>query len=219
MRDRGDNARMSTTILTAPALVLGSTSRYRQELLSRLRVPFTCRAPDVDETPLKNEAPADLAARLAQAKAHVVAELCLQDCPQDVVVIGSDQVADMNGCLLGKPGTHERAVAQLQAMRGQSVVFHTAVSVTRPATGFQASATSVVHVRFRHDFTDSEIEQYLRLDRPYDCAGSAKVESLGIVLLDRVDSDDPTALIGLPLIATTRLLREAQFPLFESIHP
>lgn len=208
---------MSTPIHPAPALVLGSTSRYRRELLSRLRVPFTCRAPDVDETALAGENPADLSVRLARAKAQAVATLCLQESSQDVVVIGSDQVADLDGLTLGKPGSHERAVAQLQAMRGQSVVFHTSVAVTRPATGFEASATSVVRVRFRDDFSDDEIQQYLHLDQPYDCAGSAKVESLGIVLLDQVDSDDPTALVGLPLIATTRLLRAAQFPLFASI--
>ena len=208
---------MPTPNLPAPALVLGSTSRYRRELLSRLRVPFTCRAPDVDETPLAGEHPADLSVRLARVKAQAVAALCLQESSQDVVVIGSDQVADLAGITLGKPGSHERAVAQLQAMRGQSVVFHTSVAVSRPATGFEASATSVVRVRFRDDFSDAEIEQYLHLDQPYDCAGSAKVESLGIVLLDQVDSDDPTALVGLPLIATTRLLRAAQFPLFASI--
>ncbi|MDE2594465.1 MAG: septum formation protein Maf [Burkholderiales bacterium] len=208
---------MSTPIHHAPALVLGSTSRYRRELLQRLRVPFTCRAPDVDETPLTDESPADVSTRLALAKARAVAALCRQESSQDVVVIGSDQVADLGGVALGKPGNHERAVAQLQAMRGQSVVFHTSVAVTRPATGFEASATALVRVRFRDDFSDDEIQQYLHLDQPYDCAGSAKVESLGIVLLDQVDSDDPTALVGLPLIATTRLLRAAQFPLFASI--
>lgn len=208
---------MFTPISVTPGLVLGSTSRYRQELLSRLKVPFICRAPEVDETPLLGEAPSAIAKRLALAKAQSVAQLCLQDANQDVVVIGSDQVADLAGQALGKPGTHERALAQLQAMRGQTVVFHTAVSVVRPATGFQACATSVIEVQFRSDFSEAEMEQYLRLDQPYDCAGSAKVESLGILLLERVLSDDPTALIGLPLIATTRLLRQAQFPLFESI--
>ena len=208
---------MSTPISATPALVLGSTSRYRQELLSRLKVPFACRAPEVDETPLHGEAPSAIAERLALAKAQSVAQLCLQDANQDVVVIGSDQVADLDGQALGKPGTHERAMAQLQAMRGQTVVFHTAVSVVRPSTGFEASTTSIIEVQFRSDVSDAEFEQYLRLDQPYDCAGSAKVESLGILLLDRVQSDDPTALIGLPLIATTRLLRQAQFPLFESI--
>ncbi|MGE5450956.1 MAG: Maf family nucleotide pyrophosphatase [Acidobacteriota bacterium] len=208
---------MSTLISPAPALVLGSTSPYRRELLSRLRVPFTCRAPDVDEGPLKGETPAELATRLAQAKAEAVVQMCLEESSQDVVVIGSDQVADLDGVPLGKPGTHDRAVAQLQAMRGRSVVFHTAVAVRRPATGFEASALTVVRVRVRDDVSDAEIEQYLKLDQPYDCAGSAKVESLGIVLLDQVDSDDPTALVGLPLIATARLLRAARFPIFESI--
>lgn len=214
---RGDNGHMSISINATPTLVLGSTSRYRRELLSRLRVPFSCRAPDVDETPHDGESPADVSVRLAKAKAQAVATLCRQESPQDVVVIGSDQVADFGGTPLGKPGNHDRAVAQLQAMRGQSVVFHTSVAVVRPATGYEACATSEVRVRFRDDFSDDEIHQYLLLDQPYDCAGSAKVESLGIVLLDRVDSDDPTALVGLPLIATTRLLRAAQFPLFASI--
>lgn len=186
-----------------PRLILGSTSRYRRELMTRLRIPFDVVAPEVDETPRPNEAPAALACRLALAKAQAVAAL-----HPDAVVIGSDQVADLHGRPLGKPGDHARATAQLQAMRGQSVVFQTALAVVHAAQGFAQSALVPVQVRFR-DLTDDEIEAYLRTEQPYDCAGSAKSEGLGIVLLDAITSDDPTALVGLPLIQTCRLLRAA----------
>ena len=184
-------------------LVLGSTSRYRRELLLRLNLPFDVAAPDVDETPAPGEAPRALALRLALAKARAVA----QQHP-DAVVIGSDQVADLAGAPLGKPGTHERATAQLRQMRGHTVVFQTAVAVVCSATGFEQVDLAPVQVQFR-DLTDEEIERYLRAEQPYDCAGSAKSEGLGIVLLDAIHSDDPTALIGLPLIRTCRLLRAA----------
>jgi len=186
-----------------PALVLASTSRYRRELLERLRLPFEVISPAVDETPLPGEAPAALAERLALAKAQAVA----QQRP-DAVVIGSDQVAELDGQPVGKPHTHARAVAQLRAMRGREVQFHTAVAVVRGATGFARAALAPVRVRFRV-LTDAEIETYLVAEQPYDCAGSAKAEALGIALLDAIDSDDPTALIGLPLIRTCALLREA----------
>ena len=186
-----------------PALILGSTSRYRHELLSRLRVPFTVAAPDVDETPHAGETPEALARRLARAKAYAVAAKY-----PDAVVIGSDQVADLNGDPLGKPGNHARAVQQLQRMRGQTVVFQTAVAVVCLATQFEQVDLAPVNVRFR-DLSDAEIEAYLRAEEPYDCAGSAKSEGLGIVLLDTIDNDDPTALIGLPLIRTSRMLRAA----------
>jgi septum formation protein len=126
----------------------------------------------------------------------------------NAVVIGSDQVADLNGEPLGKPGTHERAVLQLQKMRGQTVVFQTAVSVVCQASGFAQTELAQIKVRFR-DLSDAEIEAYLRAEEPYDCAGSAKSEGLGIALLDAIDNDDPTALIGLPMIRTARLLRAA----------
>ena len=184
-------------------LILGSTSRYRYELLSRLRIPFDVVAPDVDETPLAGESPLALASRLALAKAHAVAKLHPQ-----AVVIGSDQVADLHGEPLGKPGNHARAVQQLQRMRGQTVVFQTAVAVVCHATGFEQMEVASVRVRFR-DLKDTEIESYLQAEQPYDCAGSAKSEGLGIALLDTIDNDDPTALIGLPLIRTCRMLREA----------
>lgn len=184
-------------------LVLGSTSRYRRELLQRLGVPFLTTSPEVDETPLAGERPADLAPRLALAKARAVAAL-----HPEAIVIGSDQVADLNGTPIGKPGSHERATAQLRAMSGQALVFHTALAVVRPATGFERVVDVPVRVRFR-SLTELEIETYLRIEQPYDCAGSAKSEGLGVTLLNSIESDDPTALIGLPLIQTCTLLRDA----------
>lgn len=187
--------------------MLGSTSRYRRELLERLRVPFVVESPDVDETPLIGESPRELALRLALAKARAVARRHPQ-----AVVIGSDQVADLGGEPLGKPGTHERALEQLRRMRGQTVVFQTAVAVVCEATGFEQLELAPVSVRFRsldEGLDDAEIEHYLRAERPYDCAGAAKSEGLGIVLLSQIDNDDPTALVGLPLIRTCRLIRAA----------
>lgn len=184
-------------------LILGSTSTYRRELLQRLRIPFTVESPHVDETPLDGEAPVALAQRLALAKANAVATR-FPDC----VVIGSDQVADLDGIPLGKPGTHERAVEQLQRMRGKTVVFQTAVAVVCHQTGFSQQSLAPVKVKFR-DLTDSEIELYLLAEQPYDCAGSAKSEGLGIALLEHIDNDDPTALVGLPLIRTSAMLRAA----------
>jgi septum formation protein len=186
-----------------PRLVLASTSPYRRELLQRLRLPFDVDAPRVEEHPRPGEVPADLARRLALEKALEVAAR-----HADAVVIGADQVADLDGQPIGKPGNHARAVTQLQALRGRSVVFHTAVAVVRPATGFAQGLLAPVTVRFRH-CSDAEIEHYLRLEQPYDCAGSAKCETLGIALLEAIASDDPTALVGLPLIRTCALLREA----------
>lgn len=186
-----------------PLLILGSTSRYRRELLERLRLPFQVVSPDVDETPRPGETPAALAQRLALAKAQAVAHL-----HPDAVVIGSDQVADVDGQPVGKPGNHERAVAQLRAMSGKTIVFQTAVAVARQSTGFAQVRLAPVSVRFR-SLSDAEIERYLRLEQPYDCAGSAKCETLGIALLEAIDSDDPTALVGLPLIRTAELLRLA----------
>ena len=185
------------------ALVLGSSSPYRRELLSRLRVPFTVEIPDVDESPRADEAPRDLALRLALAKAHAVATRF-----PDAIVIGSDQVAELGGQPLGKPGSHEKAVAQLRQMRGEAVVFHTAVAVVCRQSGFEQLELAPVSVKFRQ-LSDAEIESYLRVEQPYDCAGSARSEGLGIALLDSIDSDDPTALVGLPLIRTCRMLRAA----------
>jgi len=184
-------------------LILGSTSRYRRELLTRLGLAFEVAAPQVDETPHPGEAPRALALRLARAKARDVAAR-----QPEAIVIGADQVADLAGQPLGKPGTHERAVAQLRAMSGQTVIFQTAVAVVCQAMGFEQVDLAPVRVRFR-SLDDAEIERYLRAEQPYDCAGSAKSEGLGISLLDAIDSDDPTALIGLPLIRTCRMLRAA----------
>lgn len=184
-------------------LILGSTSTYRRELLSRLRIAFECVPPLVDETPMANESPRDLALRLALAKARAVAAL-----HPNAVVIGSDQVADLNGEPLGKPGNFERATQQLKAMRGQTVIFQTALAVVCGETGFEAVDISAVRVVFR-DLSDAEITAYLLAEEPYDCAGSAKSEGLGIALLERIDSDDPTALVGLPLIRTAKMIAAA----------
>ncbi len=194
-------------------LVLGSTSRYRRELLERLQIPFDVVAPDVDETQLPGEAPRALAERLALAKAHAVARAF-----PGAVVIGSDQVADLNGQALGKPGNHGRAVLQLRQMRGQTVVFQTAVAVVCLETGFEQRSLAAVRVKFR-DLSDEEIENYLRAEQPYDCAGSAKSEGLGIALLSSIENDDPTALIGLPLIRTCTLLKAAGVALFTQKEP
>lgn len=199
---------MTTSAPCPPrTVVLGSTSRYRRELLSRLNLPFEVAAPEVDETPQAGETPRELALRLARAKAHAVAAR-----HPEAVVIGSDQVADLAGQPLGKPGTHDRAVQQLRQMRGQTVVFQTALAVVCLATGFEQVDLASVRVRFR-DLTDTEIDNYLQLEKPYDCAGSAKSEGLGIALLESIDNDDPTALVGLPLIRTARMLRAAGVPL------
>ena len=184
-------------------LILGSTSRYRRELLARLRLPFSIAAPEVDESALPGEAPAALAQRLALAKARAVA----QRHPQ-AIVIGSDQVADLHGQALGKPGNHARATAQLEQMRGQVVLFQTAIAVVCQESGFCQQALAVVRVHYR-DLSAREIENYVLAEQPYDCAGSAKSEGLGIALLQSIESDDPTALIGLPLIRTASLLRAA----------
>lgn len=187
----------------ARALILGSTSRYRRELLERLHLPFQSIGPDVDETPLPQESPRDLALRLALAKARDVAQRF-----PEAIVIGSDQVADLHGQPLGKPLQHEKAVQQLWRMSGQTVIFHTAVAVVCRASGFEQVDIAQINTRFR-PLQDEEIERYLRLEQPYDCAGSAKSEGLGISLLAAIDNDDPTALIGLPLIRTCQMLRQA----------
>ena len=184
-------------------IVLGSTSVYRRELLARLRLPFTIEPSHIDETPLARESPAELARRLALSKANAVAKLHPQS-----VVIGCDQVADLNGTALGKPGNFDRAMAQLQLMRGQTVLFQTAVAVVCFESGFCEQVLVPVAVKFR-SLSDVEITHYLRLEEPYDCAGSAKSEGLGIVLLESIESDDPTTLIGLPLIRTSAMLRSA----------
>lgn len=184
-------------------LILASTSRYRRELLERLRLPFEVVSPEVDESPLPDEAPSALALRLARAKADAVATL-----HPSAVVIGSDQVADLDGLAIGKPLTHERAQEQLRRMSGRVVTFQTAVAVVRRDAGYAEALLAPVRVQFR-ELDEAQIEHYLRTEQSYDCAGSARSEALGIALLSSIESDDPTALVGLPLIRTCTLLREA----------
>lgn len=185
---------------TAAQLVLASTSKYRRELLGRLGLPFEIAAPHVDETALPQEAPQDTARRLAEAKARAVAARFPQ-----AIVIGSDQVAVLGDMPLGKPGNHATALRQLQAMRGKEVVFHTALCVCNAASGQAQTRIVPFYVRFR-DYSDAQIERYLQREQPYDCAGSARCEGLGIALIAEMRGDDPNALIGLPLIALTEML-------------
>lgn len=188
---------------TQPRLILGSSSKYRQELLSRLHLPFSVVSPNIDETPLAVESPLDTAMRLSVEKARFIA----QNHP-DALIIGADQVATVNGEQLGKAGNHANALKQLQLMRGKTVEFHSALCVYDARNGdFQVR--DVVTLATMRDLSDEQLSDYLHIEQPYDCAGSAKVEGLGITLLEKVESDDPTALIGLPLIALTDMLRAA----------
>lgn len=188
------------------ALILASTSRYRRELLGRLGLPFEVLAPDVDEAPQPGDAPAELARRLSVAKARAVAER-----RPDAVVIGSDQTATLDGVgIIGKPGEHRRAVAQLRAASGRTMLFHTGICVWRPGGAEPLIDCVTTRVVFR-ELGDDEIERYLERDRPYDCAGAAKSESLGIGLLESLEGPDPTALVGLPLIRLCAMLRTAGF--------
>lgn len=185
---------------TTPQLVLASTSKYRRGLLARLGLPFELASPHVDETALPQEAPQDTARRLAEAKARAVAARFPQ-----AIVIGSDQVAVLGDLPLGKPGNHATALRQLKAMRGKEVVFHTALCVCNAASGQAQTRIVPFYVRFR-DYSDAQIERYLQREQPYDCAGSARCEGLGIALIAEMRGDDPNALIGLPLIALTEML-------------
>lgn len=187
---------------------MASTSRYRKELLERLRVRFITDSPDTDETPLPGESCAALALRLAEAKARSLSRRY-----PDALIIGSDQVADLDGRALGKPGRFAVALRQLQSMRGRTVVFHTAVALFDARDDRLRIASVPTTVAFRN-LTDDHLTRYLELEQPYDCAGSAKVESLGIVLSERIESTDPTALIGLPLIALTSQLLDAGYSIF-----
>jgi septum formation protein len=191
---------------TSLRLILASSSAYRRELLSRLGLPFETIAPDIDETPLPGEAPEATALRLACEKAAAIANK-----HPGALVIGSDQVATLDGEQIGKPGDHARALAQLRKMRGRRVTFHTALCLWdgRDGAAEPAQVENIqTFVSFR-DLPDHELDAYLRIEQPYDCAGSAKNEGLGIALLERIDSTDPTALTGLPLIALTGMLRKA----------
>lgn len=198
-------ASMSSAAL--PPLILGSSSPYRRELLTRLRIPFDVAKPDIDETPLAGERPETTALRLSRLKAEAIAVN-----HPGALVIGSDQVCTLDGMQIGKPGSHDKALAQLQAMRGRTVTFHSALCLLDGRTGESQLADVQTRATFR-DLSDIELDAYLRLEAPYDCAGSAKVEALGITLLSRVESDDPTALIGLPLIALTGMLRHVGYPI------
>ena len=190
-----------------PRLILASTSRYRRELLERLRLPFDVARPDVDETALPGESPRDLAIRLAEAKARAVA----RQHASDSWALGSDQVADVDGHALVKPGGREAAIAQLQAMSGRVVRFHTALCLAH-ADGRNFAGLDLTEVHFRA-LADAEIERYVDAEQSFDCAGSFKSEGLGITLFERIDNRDPTALIGLPMIAACDLLRKAGFAL------
>jgi septum formation protein len=185
---------------TRPQLVLASTSPYRRELLAKLQVAFAVANPDVDETPLANETPEQTSLRLAKLKAKAVAPTF-----PNALIIGSDQVATLNGNHIGKPGNHENAVRQLQMMRGNTIIFHTALSLYNSATGNLQSAIIPTTVTIRN-LTDIQIEHYLRKEQPYQCAGSAKSEAMGIAIMEKMEGTDPNALIGLPLIALTQML-------------
>lgn len=184
-------------------LILASSSRYRRELLARLGLPFEAISPEVEERPLLNEGVAAMALRLAVAKATTIAKV-----HPNAWVIGSDQAADLHGEAIGKPGNFDNALLQLQRMRGQTVLFHTAVCLMR--ADYSVAMNVTTEVRFR-DLPDATLIDYLRIEQPYDCAGSAKCEGMGIALLESIRSDDPTALIGLPLITLSGLLRDAGF--------
>jgi septum formation protein len=194
-------------------LILASSSRYRQELLSRLHLPFEAQAPDIDETPRPDETPGATACRLAREKAQAIARRL-----PGALVIGSDQVATLDGLQIGKPGSHARALEQLKQMRGRQVVFHTALCLLddRPQAALPLQEEEIgTRVHFRQ-LPDHELDAYLRLEQPYDVAGSAKNEALGIALLEKLESDDPTALTGLPLIALCGMLRRAGVSFFQS---
>ena len=204
----------ATAQIAAQRLVLASSSAYRKDLLSRLQLPFEVAVPDIDEAPLPGETPSATALRLAREKAAAVAAK-LPGC----IVIGSDQVATLDDEQIGKPGNHANALAQLQKMRGREVIFHTALCVWDGRAADPAAAAQVEDIRtivkFR-DLPDAELDAYLRIEQPYDCAGSAKNEALGIAILERIDSSDPTALTGLPLIALTGMLRKIGVSFFNT---
>ena len=189
-------------------LILASTSPYRRELLQKLRLPFEVGAPQVDEAPLPQELPAQTATRLAQLKA-----LALADRYPSHLIIGSDQVVNFKGQALGKPGSHDKALAQLLSFRGQCVTFHTALCVWDASRRQAHQALVDTQVYFRH-WSDAQLDAYLRLEQPYDCAGSAKSEGLGVALIERMQGDDPNALMGLPLMALVSILRELHYPFF-----
>ena len=188
--------------MNSQPLVLASTSIYRSELLSTLQIPFQTAAPDVDETPLSGESAKQTSWRLAQVKAQVVATRF-----PNALIIGSDQVALLDGQQIGKPLNHDNAVRQLSAMRGKTVTFYTALSLLNAASGDMQTDVAITNVSFRN-LDDDQIERYLKKEQPYHCAGSAKSEGLGIALISRIEGDDPNALIGLPLILLVSMLEK-----------
>jgi septum formation protein len=193
-----------------PRLILGSSSRYRRELLSRLGISFEVLVPAIDETPLPAESPEETAVRLAKEKAKAIAAIV-----PNALIIGSDQVATLDGEQIGKPGTHQNALMQLQKMRGKKVIFHTALCLLdNRKSPLDVQCSSIpTSVSFR-DLPDEELDRYLKIEQPYDCAGSAKNEGLGIAIIEKIESTDPTALTGLPLIALTTMLRKAGVTFF-----
>lgn len=202
-----------TDAASFPRIILGSSSSYRKELLARLRLPFDVIAPDIDETALPAESPEATAMRLAEQKALAISALA-----PNALVIGSDQVATLDGIQIGKPGNHANALAQLQLMRGREVIFHTALCLldSRPGARYPLQMENVqTAVSFR-DLPDAELDAYLKIEQPYDCAGSARNEGLGIALISAIRGTDPTALTGLPLIALTGMLRQTDIPFFQN---
>jgi septum formation protein len=195
--------------MTNPPLILGSSSPYRRELLERLHLPFLVAVPNIDETPHTNELPQETALRLSVEKAVHIAKT-----HTDALIIGADQVATVDNVQLGKAGNFENALKQLQMMRGKTVLFHSALCLFDARTQRHQAQNIVTRATVRN-LSDDELTAYLRIEQPYDCAGSAKVEALGITLLEKVESDDPTALIGLPLIALTTMLRNAGVTLYQ----
>ena len=196
------------TQMSQPELILGSSSPYRRELLERLRLPFSVVSPKIDETPQSGETPPETALRLALEKARYIA----QSHP-NALIIGADQVATVNGEQIGKAGGFDKALAQLQMMRGKTALFHSALCLYDARNDSYQLENIITKTTFR-DLPDDELAAYLRIEQPYDCAGSAKVEALGITILEKVESDDPTALVGLPLIALTGMLRQAGMRLY-----
>jgi septum formation protein len=201
---------MQDSLNRPPRLILASSSPYRRALLERLRVPFDVVVPAIDETPLAGETPEVTALRLAEAKARAAADKL--GAAEAALVIGSDQVATYDGLQIGKPGTHDKALAQLQAMRGREVLFHSALCLFDSRSGAAQAVDVITRVQFR-DLPDAALDTYLCAETPYDVAGSAKSEGLGIALLEAIHSDDPTALVGLPLIALSRMLLAVGYPL------
>jgi septum formation protein len=189
--------------MTTPSLILASSSRYRREVLEKLHLPFQCVSPEIDETPLEDESPEQTSLRLAESKARKVAQAY-----PNALIIGCDQVATVDGLQIGKPGNHDNAVKQLTMLSGKEVIFHSAICLYNSANQHMQSTIAPYYVKFK-SLSPGQIETYLRLEQPYDCAGSAKSEGMGIALLEYMRGDDPNALIGLPVIMLVDMLMQA----------